>query len=165
MTDFSDEYKNLLNARNVGERKYEMLVIEHESFSQTYYLTNDNKTHVFNDQNGIEREFMPANFQSSNAANDNDLTQTASFTISDLDNIFDDELQRWVNSESEQDIVATTIVYKSTLQDPIYYVSYEVKETVQNVGVFTLSCGAPNLNRDETGEKYTLDQFPALRGA
>ena len=163
--EYDIDYVNLLNSRVEGEREYETLIIEHSAFTQTYYLNFDNAPLLINDNNGVEREFIPANISATNPANDNDLSQTSSFTIGDLFNVLDDELQRWAKNDNDEDVLLTHLKYTSKSQVPSQYITYDVKTVLQNDGAFTLNCGAPDLNRDETGESYTLDRASALRGA
>lgn len=158
-----DEYVKLLNSQPEGERDYQALIIEHSAFSQTYYLGFDNAELTGLDHNGVQRTFTPTNISAVNPSNDNDLSQISSFSIGDLDNILDDELDR-LPANTDEPILITHLRYTSNSETPAEYITYDAKTVAQKEGAFTINCGAPNLNKDQTGETYTLDQFPALRG-
>ncbi len=163
MTDEYEDYVKLLNSQPEGERDYQALIIEHSAFSQTYYLGFDNAEFVGLDNNGVQRMFTPANISAVNPSNDNDLSQTSSFSIGDLYNVLDDELDL-LPDDTVEPILVTHLRYTSSSETPAEFITYDAKTVAQKEGVFTISCGAPDLNKDQTGEAYTLDQFPALRG-
>ena len=163
MSDEYDDYVKLLNSQFEGVRDYEALIIENPAFSQTYYLGFDNANFISLDHDGIERAFTPSNIKAVNPSNDNDLSQTSSFSIGDLYNVLDDELDL-LQGNTVEPILVTHLRYTSKSQTPSEFITYEAKAVAQKEGVFTINCGAPDLNKDQTGETYTLDQFPALRG-
>lgn len=163
MSDEYDAYVNFLNSNPENDQLFECLIIAHSLFTKTYNLVFDSKEFTANSPDGIETTFAPANIRSTNAANNNDLDQLATFTIEDLDNILDDELDRLPLGNTENP-VATYCIYTKSFDDPADFVVYDVNSVPQKAGAFTLSCGAPKLNVNETGEKFDFDRFPMLRG-
>lgn len=163
MTAEYDAYVNLLNSQPENEQLYETLIISHSLFSQTYYLVFDSVPFTANLISGEEVTFLPANIKSSNASNNNDLDQIASFTIEDLENVLDNELDR-IPLGNDESPIASYSIYTSESSNPADHVEYIVNSVPQKAGVFTLSCGAPSLNSDQTGEVFDYDRFPPLRG-
>lgn len=113
-------------------------------------------------ENGRERYFEPANFQSNLNSQKADLDQNFSFTFSDVDNLLDDELDK-----IPLDSGSFTLTYRtynsfdlSEPSDGPYLLS--VIDVSQELGVFTIQAAAPQLNWSETGEIYSFDVFPML---
>jgi hypothetical protein len=159
-----EAYELLLNSQPENERQFETLILSHSKFSQTFYLVFDSVPLTAKLSGGETVTFQPANVSSTNAQNSNDLDQTASFTISDLDNVLDDELDLIPLGDTESPVAGFGIYTTGFLDAPADFVEYTVKSIPQKKGAFTLMCGAPDLNNDETGEVYDLDRFPTLRG-
>lgn len=164
MSDAFDAYVKLLNSVPENERQYEVVIISHSKFSKTYYLVIDNLPLTANLQDGTLVTFEPASISSTNAQNTNDLDQLASFTIADVNNELDAELDRIPLGDPEVPTVTYGIYHSDYLDEPVEWVVYDVKNVPQEKGVFTINTGVPDLNRDQTGEVFDLDRFPMLRG-
>lgn len=163
MSDEYEDYVKLLNSQPDGERDYQGLIVSHSKFSKTYYLGFDNADFTALDPDGVERHFVASNINAVNPSNDNDLSQVASFSIGDLYNVLDDELDL-LPPDTDETIQVTHLQYISGSDTSAEYITYDAKDVTQKEGAFTIACGAPDLNKDETGEVYSLDQFPSLRG-
>lgn len=157
-------YEKLLNSQPENERYYQMLIISHSLFSQTHYLVYNSLSVMANLPTGELVTFQPVNFDSVNALNTNDLDQSASFTLPDVNNILDNELDN-IPLDNEEPIVCAYAIYHSDyLNSPVEYIEYEVNEIPHKKGLFTMKVGAPDLNADQTGEIFDYDRFPMLRG-
>jgi|LGVE01.1.fsa_nt_gb hypothetical protein len=156
-------YKELLNSKPEGRRYYETLILSHSLLSQTYYFVNDSVDLVANDNDGLSRTYTALPFQSSNAVNSNDLSQTATYSLPDVQNILDDELDR-IPIGNTENILATFGIYESDFLDsPAEWLVYEVDKVPQKKGSFSIQTGVPKLNSDETGEIYDFQTWPMLR--
>ena len=164
MTEF-ELYEQLLNSQPENERYFETVAIRHSKMSGTRYLVMDSISLTAKLSNGQQVIFSPANISSTNAENNNDLDQTASFTIEDLNNELDDELELIPLGDEEDILVDYSVYVSESLDAPATSVTYVVKAIPQRLGAFTLQCGAPSLNQDETGEIFDLERFPMLRSA
>lgn len=159
MTEY-EQYQILLNSQPENETYFETIIISHSKMSKTYYFVFDSVPLV---AGGFT--FTPANISVTNAQNTNDLDQQASFTISDINNELDDELDRIPLGNTEDIIVGYGVYVSGLLDAPAEYFEYTVQSIPQKLGAFTMQCGAPNLNRDETGEVFSFERFPMLRSA
>ncbi len=141
-----------------GDRYYELLTISHSAMSKTYNLVVDSVPLI---SNGIT--FEPANISPSRPTNSNDLDQTASFSIGDVDNILDGELDRIPLDTTEKIVCRSMIVLSDDLDTPVEDISYYIDSVPQQKGVFTIKSIVTDLNVQQTGEAMTLTRLPALR--
>lgn len=161
MTEF-EAYEILLNSQPEGQRYFETISISHSKISKDYNFVIDTVDLIAGD-NGDLITFTPANISPTSAQNNNDLDQTASFTIEDLTNQLDDEMDNIPLGDDEDIIIKYRIYVSDYLDNPADSAEYIVKSIAQKTGAFTLQCGAPSLNADQTGEVFSLDRFPTLR--
>ena len=161
--DEDQAYVILLNSQPEDETYYEAVSLSHSKFTKTYYLVVDSVPLNKKLPNGQDVTFSPANITPSNAQNSNDLDQLASFSIADLENIYDDELSNIPLGDNESPVIGY-YVYVSDHDLPAQFIEYTAKSIAQASGAFTIKCGAPDLNKDETGEVFDLERFPMLRG-
>jgi hypothetical protein len=164
MTEF-EQYERLLNSQPENETFFETIFISHSKMTATRYFVFNSVPLTAKLNTGETVTFLPANISATNAQNSNDLDQQASFTIGDENNELDDELDRIPLGDTE-DIIVSYGVYVSTgLDAPAEFIEYTVKSIPQKLGAFTMQCGAPNLNQNETGEVFSFSRFPMLRSA
>jgi hypothetical protein len=157
-TSFND-YKVLLSSQPEGDRYYELLTISHSSMSKTYNLVIDSVPLV---SNGVT--FEPANITPTRPTNSNDLDQTASFSIGDVDNVLDAELDNIPLDTDEKIVCRSMIVLSDDLDTPVEDISFLVDSVPQKKGVFTIKSSVTDLSAQQTGEAMTLTRFPSLRG-
>ena len=158
-----EDYQILLNSRPENQTYYECIVLAHSLFSKTYYLVNDTQDLTASLSTGASVLFEAANMAPFRPINSNDLDQQATFTIGDVNNILDDELER-IPLDNTENILCDYYVYHSeNLTEPVNYISFNVDSVPQKKGVFTVKTGVPDLNIDSTGEIFSFDRFPMLR--
>ena len=163
MTAF-DDYTVLLNSKPENETYYECVALTHSLFSAPYYLVRNNVDLQATLHNGQSVLFKASNIAPSRAINSNDLDQSATFTIADVDNILDGEMDR-IPLNNQEDIICDYYVFHSkNLTKHVEYISFNVDSVPQKKGSFTVRTGVPDLNRDKTGGLFTFSQFPMLRG-
>ncbi len=158
-------WKEYLVSRSESDRELECIRVYHSAFSKVYYLARDNQEFTANLP--VTKElvtFEPANLEPSRAINSNDLDQGATFTIGDLDNILDDELDRIPDGDTEQIQLTHYIYLKSATTEPQFYISYDIKSVAQEKGAFSVTAGTRDLNRDKTGDTYDFGIYEPLRG-
>ena len=164
MTEF-EQYEVLLNSQPEGKTHFETIYISHSKMSATRYFVFNSVPLTAKLNTGVAVTFLPANISATNAQNSNDLDQQASFSISDENNELDDELDRIPLGDTEDVIVGYGVYVSDALNAPAEFVEYTAKSFPQKKGSFTMQCGAPNLNQNETGEIMDLSRFPMLRSA
>lgn len=158
-----DDYKRFLSSNPEDTQRYEIVIFKHSKLSRTYYFVIDSSS-LTATLEGQEITFEPASIATTNAINSNDLDQSASFTVADVFNELDDELARIPLNDTESLIVGSGIYLDSDLSAPVEYVEYDIKDIVQEKGLFTVNAGAPDLNADQCGQVFDLDTWPMLRG-
>ena len=158
-----EAYEKLLNSQPEGERVYETIAISHPDI-ETRYLVIDSLPLKANLPTGELVTFQPASIASTNAVNSNDLDQKATFTIADVYNELDEVLDSIPLNTTDKPVIAYSQYHSDYLTSPVEYVEYDIESIPQKKGVFTVKCGVPDLNSDETGEIFDLDRFPMLRG-
>jgi len=164
-TAAEEAYRKLLASNPENERLFETIEISHPSMSQTYLYVNDSVDLTVTDPEVTGGVFSKQNISLVNAANNNDLDQLASFSINDLENIADDEM----DMIDLGDTTAITITYRayhseyldSPAEGPLVY---SVTNTTQTDGAITFEAGAPALNNNRTGRTYNYTDYPMLRG-
>ena len=100
-----------------------------------------------------------------NAANNNDMDQTALFSLPDVLNILDDEMDRIPYSNTE----LPKFIFRRYVSTDLSYpcdgpIVYELQTLTQEKGVFTAETGTPMLNQRQTGILMTPEEIPLLRG-
>lgn len=161
MTATFDDYKKFISSAPEWERAYELLIFSHSKMSKTFrFVIDNNPNTVLTALNGLE--FTPVSALASRAINSNDLDQTASFTIADPNNELDNELEL-IPLDTDEDILCRAVVVLSTdLDTPQEDVSFFVDSVPQEIGAFTVKSKVSDLNWQETGERFTLTNFPCL---
>ena len=161
----AEAYRIKLASNPDGEIAVDTVEIYHPSLSKTYYLVADNQDLTANIESGALITFEKANMKPNNAANNDDLSQTASFTIADVDNILNDEMQR-IPLENETPVLFRFRRYllSDTTYPAVTALEYEAQKITQSKGLFTAYVGAPSLNDKGTGLILTPDNVPLLRG-
>jgi hypothetical protein len=160
-----EQYEVLLNSQPESETFFETIFISHSKMSATRYLVFNSVPLTAKLTTGETVTFLPANISSTNAQNNNDLDQQASFSIGDENNELDDELDRIPLGDTEDIIVGYGVYISTALDAPAEFIEYTVKSIPQKLGSFTMLCGAPNLNSKETGEVFSFERFPMLSSA
>ena len=163
MSDAFEAYQILLNSQPESQRKYEVILIKHPDI-ETRYFVYDSVPLVAALPDGTYVEFQPLNFSNSNAKNSNDMDQSVTFTVPDIDNELDDALDLIPIDTDQKAIVGYGIYHSDYLDEPAEYVEYEINDIPQEKGVFSIKAGAPTMNRYETGAAYDLDIYWPLRG-
>jgi hypothetical protein len=153
-----NDYKILLSSQPENDRYYELLTISHSAMSKVYNLVVDSVSLV---SNGVT--FEPANIKPERPVNSNDLDQIASFSIGDIDNVLDDEMDRIPLDTTEKIICRSMLVLSTDLDTLVEDISFFVDTVPQQKGVFTIKSSVTDLNALQTGEAMTLTRLPALR--
>ena len=153
-----EDYKVLLASRPENDTYYELVTITHSLLSKTYRFAINTQDVI---SGGLVYE--KANIKLGRAITSNDLNQSMTFTIGDVDNVLDSELDNIPLESNESPVVNYKIVLSTDLDNPVEDISFDVESVPQKKGVFTMKTGVTDLNKLQTGELYTYNQFPMLR--
>lgn len=159
-----DELRVLLATYPVGEYLIDTIELSHSLFSKTYYLTRELAGIIANIEGGAAKAFIGSNIEITLNSTKSDLDQNFSFTIQDLENVLDDELEN-IPLDNTEDIVLTYRGFiSSDLSEPAEGpIALETIGVSQEKGRFTIAAGAPQLNWNKTGVIYSYDDWPMLR--
>lgn len=153
-----------LNAKG-GLIQLECIEISHSSFEKPFrYVRNDTSGITVTHEDGLDYtyEYQVLEIQRSNVTNDID--QVMNITFADADDTFTKAMQNITTTERpsfkyrsyrDDDLTAPMVIIQtleitSMNKDGSGYITFEAK--------------APELNSVKTGEIYTLDRYPLLRG-
>lgn len=158
-------YRRKLASNPDGEMDYITLQISHPLLSKTYYLVRGTSDLTATLETGETVMFEATPMDAKNAANNNDMDQTASFSLPDVLNILDEEMDRIPYSDTE----LPKFIFRRYVSTDLSYpcdgpVVYELQTLTQEKGVFTAETGTPMLNQRQTGILMTPEEIPLLRG-
>lgn len=158
-------YKLKLASNPEGELDYETVEITHSLLSKRYLIVRGNAPLTATLETGETVTFEPSPMEATDAANSNDLDQQASFTLPDVGNLLDDEMQN-IPLDNQEWPVFTFRRYVSTdLSYPcVGPITYDLQSLSQSKGVFTADVGVPRLNERPTGILATPTDIPLLKG-
>lgn len=159
MTDYTAFFLN-----NSDVIQLECLEISHPSFPKVFrYLRNDEDGMIIG---GLSYKYQPMSIKRSNVTND--LEQTLSITLADME----DELMDAINNirSSSSPRVKPKIVFKIYRDDDLSKPMVEMQTleiptiSKDSTGLVTFDAQAPELNAVKTGRLYTFEDYPLLRG-
>lgn len=159
----AEKLRIILTTYPKGIYTIDTIEINHSLFSQRFLFTREplGINAVLETTEPVY--FIGINFEPVLNAKRSDLDVTFSFTLPDPNNQLDDELDRIPFNNDEP----ISIVYRAYNSDDLSEPSAVFKLMVINVnqkkGVFTIECGAQQLNYQKTGEIYSYDRFKPLR--
>lgn len=158
-------YKLKLASNPEGELDFETVEITHSLLSKRYLIVRGNDPLTATLETGEVVTFEPSPMEATDAANSNDLDQQASFTLPDVGNLLDDEMQN-IPLDNQEWPVFTFRRYVSTdLSYPcVGPITYDLQSLSQSKGVFTADVGVPRLNERPTGILATPTEIPLLKG-
>jgi hypothetical protein len=164
MSRYNEFFLN--STSNVG--LLELLEISHPSFSQVYRIVRnkvDGVTVVL--ETGISETFDYYPVKISPTSDKNDLDQNIQIDFGDLGTVLPPELDRIADDNSWA--IKPTLIYRAyrsdDLNEPLYGpITYEISQVPFKQQGASIKAGAPKLNQNATGEVYSTDRFPMLRG-
>lgn len=159
-----EDLRVLLNTYPSGEYMIDTIEVSHPLFSKTYYFTREplGITATLEDSQLVDFEGINMDIKLNSTKSD--LDQNFSFTIPDLDNTLDDELDNIPLDNNDKIVVKYRVYINTNLSGPAQGpILLEALTVSQEKGIFTISAGAPQLNWNKTGIIYDYNTFPMLR--
>lgn len=158
-------YKRKLASNPEGQMDFETVEITHSLLSKRYLIVVGTSPLTATLETGETVTFEPSPMNAQNAANNNDLDQQASFTLPDVGNELDEEMERIPLDNQEW----PKFTYRKYISTDLSYpcdgpVTYDLQALSQSKGVFTADVGVPRLNERATGLLATPEDIPLLRG-
>ena len=155
--------RRLLTTYPKADYIIDTIQISHSKFSKVYYFTREVGGLTATIESGQVVDFEGINFEYDLYSAKSDLDKNFSFTLSDLNNQLDDELDRIPLDDSEKIAVIYRNYNASDLSGVGELFVLEAINVSQEKGRFTVTAGAPQLNWAKTGITYNYDSFPTLR--
>jgi hypothetical protein len=163
MTTTAEKLKEMLISYPKGIYSIDTLEISHPSITQTYYLTREPMGISAYLETGELIDFEGTSIGLELSQHKEDLDQNFKFTFPDLNNTFDDEMDRIDYNDTE----SISVIYRQYISNDLSYpaikYSLEVTDISQTKGIVTLGCGVSQLNWKRTGLTYNLQDFPMLK--
>lgn len=164
----SRESEFFLNSRSSVVR-LELMEISHSSFSETYRIVRNARDGVTvdlsDDEEGVEFTYYPARVERLGASDD--LESSVRISIGDLGEVVPSEMDAVAADGAfmEKPRLRYWIFRSDDLSAPIFGPhSLEVPSFTFTEEGAAFEARAPVLNSAKTGERFTLDRFPMLRG-
>lgn len=148
--------------------QYETLEISHPSFTQTFYIVRNNTaglTAYLEDHTQVTFTYYP--IRVTPAQTKRDLDQVFSFEIGDLGELLPTQIDAIAAAGTFNTKPTVKYrLYRSDILTQVMYGPVELQVTAfacnREGAVFEAKAQSLNMNR--TGQVYTLDRFPMLRG-
>lgn len=158
-------YKLKLASNPEGQMDFETVEITHSLFSKRYLLVVGTTDLTATLETGETVTFEGVPMEMNEGGNNNDMDQQASFTLPDVGNILDEEMENIPLSDEESPVFTFRAFVSTDLSYPARGpVSYDLQSLSQSKGVFTADVGVPRLNERQTGILMTPEDIPLLRG-
>lgn len=148
--------------------QYELIEITHPSFSKPYRIVRNalnGLTVTLEDSTVATFDYYPLSIKVTGASQD--LDQSIEAQLGDLGDIIPKELDLVAAADNFK--VKPTLLYRTYRSDDLSApmngpVRLEVPSLSFKKEGASITAGAPKLNASTTGEIYTMDRFPMLRG-
>lgn len=159
-----DDYKRLLASYPKGQYIIDTFEIYHPLISQRYFLTNDTDDVTATDESSNVRTYESTQIKVDLNDTSDDLDQNFRFTFADLNNVWDDEIDRVPLGDTTPMSITYRSYVSTNLSEPSVVYRLFVLNISQSHNSITLDCGANQLNWHQTGVVYDFDTFPMMRG-
>jgi len=158
-------YKLKLASNPEGEIGYQTVEITHSLLSKRYLIVMGNEPLTATLETGEVVTFEPSAMEVKSASNNNTMDQQAAYTLPDVGNLLDDEMDRIPLGNTEWPLFTFRAFVSTDLSYPCNGpVSYDLQALSQSKGVFTADVGVPRLNERPTGILMSPDVIPLIRG-
>ena len=158
-------YKRKLASNPEGEIDYQTVEITHSLLSKRYLIVMGNEPLTATLETGEVVTFEPSAMEVKSASNNNTMDQQAAYTLPDVGNMLDDEMDRIPLGNTEWPLFTFRAFVSTDLSYPCNGpVSYDLQALSQSKGVFTADVGVPRLNERPTGILMSPDVIPLIRG-
>ncbi len=158
-------YRRKLASNPDGEMDFITLEISHPLLSKRWLLVRGVNDLTATLETGEVVTFEGTPMEAKNAANNNDMDQTASFFCRMCSTF---SMKKWTESLYDNKELPKFIFRRYVSTDLSYPcdgpVVYELQTLTQEKGVFTAETGTPMLNQRATGILMTPEEIPLLRG-
>lgn len=162
------EYIDYFLNRSGAVHEIECIEVSHPDFSQTYYVQSYDEDGLDLTHDGATHHYIYAPLRIDRANTSDDLDQKINITLGDLGEQISRDLKK-IKAGSNAHIkpqVRYRLYRSDNLSKPLtsLQVLQVPSRSRDQTGISTFTAEATQLNNSKTGETYTLDRFPLLRG-
>ncbi|RLC78862.1 MAG: hypothetical protein DRI61_09075 [Chloroflexi bacterium] len=148
--------------------QYETLEITHPNFSQDYFIVRNNTeglTATLEDSSSQAFEYYPLRIDPTDSVDNLDFG--ISVTLGDLGELINEEIAAVIAADGFE--TRPTVLYRTYRSDDLTAplvgpLRLEMQGVTCNREGAVFTARAPSLNLTTTGELYTFERFPMLRG-
>ena len=164
MSLYSEFY---LNSRK-STVKLDLLTISHPNFTQVFNIVRNAINGItVTLETGVQQFFEYYPLQVTPTGSDNDLDQILKVNLGDLGELLPQQLD--AVSAAGGFLIKPTLIYREYRSDVLTApingpTTFTIDNIAFNSSGATFQASAPRLNLTGTGERYTYDRFPMLRG-
>jgi len=159
----AEKLRIILTTYPKGIYTIDTLEITHSLFTERFLFTREPSGITATLETGEVVNFIGINIEYELNQKRADLDANFSFTMADPDNLLDDQLDL-IPFDNTEPILTSYRAYNSDdLLEPSAIYHLQVLNVSQKKGLFTIECGAQQLNWSATGKIYDYDTFPMLR--
>ena len=164
--DIEQQLREFLASAPQTKYMIEVVSIAHSSLTKTYHLWKEPIAGAVVDENDNTLITQSTNINIALAGSADNLDQkfTVSIDTTDAENVLRNELDLIPLNTTEKIILVYRAYLSDDLTEPQAVQRLQVESITYNRGVASLSAVAPKLNVTRTGELYTFNRFPMLRG-
>jgi len=164
--DIEQQLREFLASAPQTKYMIEVVSIAHSSLTQTYHLWKEPADGAVVDESSNTLIVQSTNLNVALAGSPDNLDQKFNISIdtTDPENILRKELDRIALDTTEKIILTYRVYLSDDLTEPQAVQRLQVESITYTRGVAALSAVAPKLNVTRTGELYTFNRFPMLRG-
>lgn len=164
--DIEQQLREFLASAPQTKYMIEVVSIAHSALTQTYHLWKEPIAGAVVDENDNTLITQSTNINIALAGSADNLDQkfTVSIDTTDAENVLRNELDLIPLNTTEKIILVYRAYLSDDLTEPQAVQRLQVESITYNRGVASLSAVAPKLNVTRTGELYTFNRFPMLRG-
>lgn len=159
-------YDNYLLNNPDGERHIEIVTISHSKLTKTYHLTPTPEPVSVTLETDEVITPEPVNLTVEKSSSKDDLDEKFNFNFADIDGRLNDEADNIPLDDEESVLITYRGFMASDTSAPAEgpFILNGVSMTKSTNGTVTIAAQSPSLVVNRTGELYTYERFPTLRG-
>lgn len=161
-------YTEFFLKTSITVKQLDLLEISHPNFTQTYYIVRNSPNGVtVTLENSTTQFFQYYPLQIKGLAVNDTLDQVLEVQLGDLGTVLPKELSAIAAADGFQ--TKPTVIYRTYRSDDLAApligpVNLEIINITFTIEGAAFKATAPTINNNKTGEIYTFERFPMLRG-
>jgi len=159
----AEKLRVILTTYPKGIYTIDTIEITHSLFTERFLFTREPSGITATLETAEVVTFEGVNFEAELNQKRADLDANFAFTLADPENLLDDQLDLIPFDNTEPIVIVYRAFNSDDLSEPSTVYNLQALNVSQKNGLFTIECGAQQLNWSATGKIYDYDTFPMLR--